>query len=194
MEQAKKECILVEAARAFARFGFKKTSIDEVAKAAGVAKGTVYLACESKEDLFFQVLHREVRSWAAETAKLIDPRVPADKLLTLMSEHGISYLDARPLVRDLLFGRLDQAFGEADRLVALRRIGTSNIVEVLRLGMDQKVFRPRLDVDTIASLLLDLQVSAYLFHAGEPKGREARLRDRSKVAIDLLLNGLAARA
>ena len=193
MEQAKKECILLEAARAFARFGFKKTSIDEVAKAAGVAKGTVYLACESKEDLFFQVLHREVRSWAAETAKLIDPRLPADKLLTLMSEHGIAYLDARPLVRDLLFGRLDQSFGEADRLVALRRIGTSNIVEVLRLGMEQKVFRPKLDVDTIASLLLDLQVSAYIFHAGEPKGREARLRERSKVAIDLVLHGLASR-
>ena len=67
MEQAKKDCILLEAARAFARFGFKKTSIDEVARAAGVAKGTVYLACDSKEDLFYQVLHRETRSWAAET-------------------------------------------------------------------------------------------------------------------------------
>jgi AcrR family transcriptional regulator len=44
MELAKKECILVEAARAFARFGFKKTSVDEIAKAAGVAKGTIYLA------------------------------------------------------------------------------------------------------------------------------------------------------
>src|SRR3954471_226637 len=29
MELAKKECILVEAARAFARWGFKKTSVDE---------------------------------------------------------------------------------------------------------------------------------------------------------------------
>jgi AcrR family transcriptional regulator len=192
MEQAKKDCILLEAARAFARFGFKKTSIDDVAKAAGVAKGTVYLACESKEDLFYQVLHREIRSWAAETAKLIDPRVRADELLSLMSEHGIAYLDARPLVRDLLFGRLDQTFSQSDRLDALRRIGTSNIVEVLRLGIDQKIFRPKLDVDTIASLMLDLQVSAYLFHAGPVDGRDDRLRGRSKVAIDLLLHGLTS--
>jgi len=48
VEQAKKDCILLEAARAFARFGFKKASIDEIAKEAGVGKGTVYLAAESK--------------------------------------------------------------------------------------------------------------------------------------------------
>ena len=78
MELAKKECILMEAARAFARFGFKKTSVDEIAKAAGVAKGTIYLAAESKEDLFYQTLHREVRQWVAEVSKLIDPREPAD--------------------------------------------------------------------------------------------------------------------
>src|SRR5207253_6325715 len=61
MELAKKECILVEAARAFARWGFKKTSVDEIAKAAGVAKGTIYLAAESREDRFYQAVDRAVR-------------------------------------------------------------------------------------------------------------------------------------
>ena len=66
METSKKECILVEAAKAFARFGFRKASIDEIAKEAGVGKGTVYLAAESKEDLYYQVLHREIRAWQAQ--------------------------------------------------------------------------------------------------------------------------------
>src|SRR5436190_555554 len=72
MEQEKKETILDAATRAFARFGFKKASIEDIAKEAGVAKGTVYLACESKEDLYYQAVHREVRAsgarsgWAAE--------------------------------------------------------------------------------------------------------------------------------
>lgn len=191
MEQAKRDCILLEAARAFARFGFKKTSIDEVARAAGVAKGTVYLACESKEDLFYQVLHREIRDWSAETAKLIDPRIPADQLLAMMSEQGIAYLESRPLVRDLLFGRLDESLPQfGDRLDALRRIGTSNVVEVLKLGIEQKRFRQDLDVDTIASLLLDLQIAAYLFHDRGPD-REERLKKRRAVALDLILRGTA---
>lgn len=189
MEQAKRECILLEAARAFARFGFKKTSIDEVARAAGVAKGTVYLACDSKEDLFYQVLNREIRAWAAETAKLIDPRIPADQLLAMMSEQGIAYLDSRPLVRDLLFGRLDETLPQfGDRLEALRRIGASNVVEVLKLGIEQKRFREDLDVDIVASLLLDLQIAAYLFH-DRGDDREARLARRRAVAVDLVLRG-----
>ena len=102
MEIAKKECILMEAARAFARFGFKKTSVDEIAKAAGVAKGTIYLAVESKEDLFYQALHREVRAWVGEVAKLIDPRKPADDLLGEMALLGFQKLEESPLVRDLL--------------------------------------------------------------------------------------------
>src|SRR5205814_903339 len=105
MEQAKKDCILVEAARAFSRFGFKKTSVDEIAKAAGVAKGTIYLAVESKEDLFYQALHREVRQWVAEVSKLIDPRKPADELLGEMAVFGFQKLEQSPLVRDLLSGK-----------------------------------------------------------------------------------------
>src|SRR5437763_3495601 len=105
MELAKKECILVEAARAFARWGFKKASVDDIAKAAGVAKGTIYLAVESKEDLFYQALHREVRQWVAEVAKLIDPRKAADELLGEMALFGFQRLEESPLVRDLLAGK-----------------------------------------------------------------------------------------
>src|SRR5579862_9122053 len=85
MEQARKECILRSAVKAFTQFGFKKASVEEIAKDAGVAKGTVYLACESKEDLFYQALHREVREWVAEASKMIDPRVPADELLQVLA-------------------------------------------------------------------------------------------------------------
>src|SRR5262249_2494295 len=61
--------ILDAASEAFARHGFKKTSIDDVAKAASVGKGTVYLVCDSKEDLFYQVVHREIRAWVADISK-----------------------------------------------------------------------------------------------------------------------------
>src|SRR5438552_18399730 len=100
MDRSKKECILVEAAKAFARFGFKKASIDEIAKEAGVGKGTVYLAAESKEDLFYQVLHRELREWSADCARAIDPRVRADRLLGKLLETAIAYLERRPLVSE----------------------------------------------------------------------------------------------
>src|SRR6185436_14513135 len=99
MDRAKRDCILLEAAKAFARFGFQKASVDDIAKSAGVAKGTIYLAAPSKKELFYEVLLREVRAWNAEALALVDPRVPADELLITLADWGVRTLDQHPLVR-----------------------------------------------------------------------------------------------
>ena len=162
MDAAKKDCILLQAARAFARFGFKKASIDDIAREAGVGKGTVYLAAESKEDLFYQVLHREVRAWQAECARTIDPRVPAPKLLQDLLTAAMDYVERHPLVLDLLRGETLRALPDwEDRLEDLRAIGRQNVVEVLRIGVRQRAFREDLEVETVASLLQDFQLAAY---------------------------------
>lgn len=190
MERAKHESILVEAARAFTRHGFKKASVDFIAKAAGVAKGTVYLACESKEDLFYQVLLREVRSWCGEVSKVIDPRVPADQLLVSASRTANSYLQERPLLRSLLFGEAHSMLPDwSDRLDELTRIGLDNVTQILRLGIKQGLFRADIDVDVTAQLLQDLQIAYYLLH-DRGADREAKLERRATAGFDLVLNGL----
>jgi AcrR family transcriptional regulator len=192
MERAKKECILEAAARAFTRFGFKKASIDEIARQAGVAKGTVYLACESKEDLFYQSLHRELRAWIADCSRLIDPRVPADELFELVLRSSLAFLLSRPLLLDLFMGRYHPLLPEwSERLDELRTLGRASTIEILRLGIRQGRFRPDLDVEIVASLLQDLHLASHLFHAGEQTDLP-RLERRLKAGLDLILNGLRA--
>jgi AcrR family transcriptional regulator len=192
MERAKKECILSAAVRAFARFGFKKASVEEIAKDAGVAKGTVYLAADTKEDLFYQAVHREVRAYTAEIARLIDPRVAADELLIQTTFAGLKYLDARPLVRDLIFGNHQLILPEwAARLEELRALGRINIIEILRLGVRQGVFRGDVDVDEVAEIIEDVSIATHVFHHQSPN-REEKLKKRMTSAFDLLMNGLAA--
>src|SRR5258706_11513929 len=48
----KRESILAAALELFGRYGYRRTSIDDIARQAGVAKGTVYLHVETKEALF----------------------------------------------------------------------------------------------------------------------------------------------
>ena len=188
MDTAKKECILVEAARAFARFGFKKVSIDEIAKGAGVGKGTVYLAAESKEDLYYQVLYREIRAWQGECARIIDPRVPADQLLGRLLETAMTYLETRPLVRELLLGETSRVLPTwADRFGELAAVGRTNVVEVLRIGVRQGRFRADLDVETVGALLQDFHLAAQV------KGPREDLAKRAKVGLDLVLDGLRVR-
>ena len=52
--------ILSVANKLFSRFGFHKTSMDEIAKIARKAKGSLYYHFSSKEDLFKEVVSKEI--------------------------------------------------------------------------------------------------------------------------------------
>lgn len=190
MDVAKRECILDAAIRAFSKLGFKKTSVDDIARDAGVAKGTVYLACESKEDLFFQSVHRELRAWVAEGAKKIDPRRPADELLLELAVWGVSQLDERPLVRDLFVGMASGTLPAwSDRFEELRGIGRANVEELLRLGQKQGRFRADLDVPSVAYVLQSWQMMGYVERVRAGKSAEDFAR-RQGAALDVVMNGL----
>jgi AcrR family transcriptional regulator len=193
MDRDKRECIIVSAAKAFARFGYKKASVDEIAKDAGVAKGTVYLAAENKEDLLYQALLHDLREWNAQTSKLIDPRKDALEILADLARVGIDSLDTRPLIKQLFEGELHALLPRwCDRFDELTHLGRRNTVEVLTLGVKQGRFRADLDVEETAVLLMDLQVSTMLFHNRETPDREERLLRRFSAAMSLIDQGLMA--
>ena len=53
------ERILDAAAELMLRWGYNKTTIDDIARQAGVAKGTIYLHWKTREDLFTALMKRE---------------------------------------------------------------------------------------------------------------------------------------
>lgn len=191
MDREKRECIVVSAAKCFARFGFKKASVDEIAKDAGVAKGTVYLAAENKEDLLYQAILHELREWNAQMSKLIDPRKDALELLSELAQAGLASLPSRPLIKQLFEGDMHALLPKwQDRFDELTRMGRRNTVEVLRLGIEQGRFRADLDAEETATLLMDLQISTMLFHNRDTPDKEERLLRRLSAAIALIERGL----
>ena len=71
----KRERILDAAVRVFARKGFHATRVSEVAKAAGVADGTIYLYFESKDHLLVSLFEHRVEKLLAYLETEL-PRVP----------------------------------------------------------------------------------------------------------------------
>jgi AcrR family transcriptional regulator len=55
-----REKILTAAARMFGKYGFQKTTVDEIARTAHKAKGSVYYYFKSKEELFLAVVTQEI--------------------------------------------------------------------------------------------------------------------------------------
>lgn len=68
MPDPRAERLLDAAAELLVRWGYRRTSIDDVARAAGVGKGTVYLHFRTKEALFVTVLLRAQRSVLGDLA------------------------------------------------------------------------------------------------------------------------------
>src|SRR5947209_19224145 len=68
--------ILDALARLITRWGYGKTTVDDIAREAGVAKGTVYLHWASKGAMLHALLAREERQWNAVVAERTasDPR------------------------------------------------------------------------------------------------------------------------
>jgi AcrR family transcriptional regulator len=58
----KRERILLTAQRLFARFGLRKTSVEEIIRLAKTAKGTFYKYFPDKEALFLEVVEKESAS------------------------------------------------------------------------------------------------------------------------------------
>ncbi|HRC77763.1 MAG TPA: helix-turn-helix domain-containing protein, partial [Kouleothrix sp.] len=58
--------ILDAAAALILRWGYNKTTIDDIARQAGVAKGTIYLHWNTREELFGALMLREKAALAAD--------------------------------------------------------------------------------------------------------------------------------
>lgn len=62
----KRQVILDIATRIFSRYGYAKTSLDEIALEARIAKGTIYYYFPSKEDLFMHVVEAQAQAFVDE--------------------------------------------------------------------------------------------------------------------------------
>jgi AcrR family transcriptional regulator len=67
-----REHILKVAMHIFSKFGFQKTTVDEIAKAAHKAKGSVYYYFRNKEELFQKVVEKEFNILQRELIKAVD--------------------------------------------------------------------------------------------------------------------------
>jgi AcrR family transcriptional regulator len=95
--------ILDAAAALILRWGYNKTTIDDIARMAGVAKGTIYLHWKTREDLFLALMEREY----ARLAQDIQQRIASDPnggTLEGLIKHSMLATMKSPLMKAVLLG------------------------------------------------------------------------------------------
>jgi TetR/AcrR family acrAB operon transcriptional repressor len=92
--------ILAAAGRIIVHFGYNKTTIDDIAREAGVSKGAVYLHWKSKEELLSALLIHEMERLLDDLSVRITAD-PAGGTLAHMYRHSLLALQDNPLIRAL---------------------------------------------------------------------------------------------
>lgn len=84
----KREAILKAATRVFARNGYFQSQVADIARAAGVAAGTVYLYFRSKDDLLVSLFERTMREAIDEGRVALDGIYdPRERLMRIAQLH-----------------------------------------------------------------------------------------------------------
>ncbi|MCM3708359.1 MULTISPECIES: TetR/AcrR family transcriptional regulator [Cytobacillus] len=79
MSADRKQQILEAATKSFSLFGYKATTMDQVAKLANVGKGTIYNFFKNKEELFDEIIHTLITEMKNAADEALDPSLPFHK-------------------------------------------------------------------------------------------------------------------
>ncbi len=159
---SRREQIIRSASLLFETKGFDGTTIDDIVRAAGIAKGTFYIYFPNKEELLTQVIRRLIE----ETMEQLEEKLEGEKdffnrLLIKGSEFTRLYLEKT----DLLNVMIGQTVGKphlARHLQEIYRMLADPVVEDLRAGIEKGQLVEVDDLQTAAYALIGMgQMVAY---------------------------------
>lgn len=104
-----RESIKQAALELFHRYSYVKTSVSDIAAAAGIGKGTIYLSFKTKEEILFSILDDAIVARRTQSEALL--KDPATPLLSKLDSICQTVLDIHFQIRDLMFGSLENVQG-----------------------------------------------------------------------------------
>ncbi len=187
--QAKRERILRAAIEVFAQSGYFNAKVSEIARAAAVADGTIYLYFDGKEDLLISIFREHTRNYLQSLERsLAHVNRPEERIRIAIRHHLEALGQDRPLAvvaqvelrHSLKFMALLSHQEVGDYLNILRTI--------VEHGQAEGVFRSNLHPQLVAKAVfgvLDEMVTSWVLSK-----KDYALVDQADQVADLVLGGL----
>ncbi len=90
-KEVKRQKIMQAAIKVFSRKGYSPAALDEVAKGAGIAKGTLYLYFKDKEDLFYSTIMHVIDNLSSLLQEKLDEKNSPIKILEDLAFYQLQY-------------------------------------------------------------------------------------------------------
>lgn len=190
----RREDILHVAAELFSRQGYHATTVADIARAAGIAQGTVYLYFGSKKEVFSALvdqtlsLFHDVLSQSVQL-RHVDGVHELVHQLPLIYEQALRLFHENRTLTRLMLTEVRGADPEIEAKLATFYVNVSKQIESgIRVGMERGFYRPDIDAALITQCLLGMMerlAAHFLLEQGKP--------DVDALAVQLArfeLNGL----
>ena len=145
----------------FGERGFRRTSVSEIARAAGLTQAAVYAYFPNKEALFDAAVDADATRMI-DDARARTADVPATQLAPMLLLFLVGGLEQHALLRRVVAGHEPEALGRLVELPALTHL-TSAIAEGVRAAQAEGDVRDDLDAEMFANgaeaILLSLMMS-----------------------------------
>jgi len=187
----KEELIRKAAIHAFARYGFHHTQVEEIARRARVAVGTIYNYFTSKEEILLSIFEADFKERIRSYQRLRKSGLSIpEQIRTLLTEHFSLKAKSVDLVQVLLRERLYPGKEFKERLLEFYQEMLKRIEELINEGVEQGWVRP-CNPRIIALALLGVVESVNACVMLYPPQKVEQIRKEAPVElVDFLWNGL----
>jgi TetR/AcrR family fatty acid metabolism transcriptional regulator len=187
----KREAILRAATKVFARNGYFNAKVADIARAAGVADGTVYLYFKSKEEILHSIFDRSMGEAITEGRRQLDAiSDPREKLRRI----ALLHLERLGADRDLAVVFQVELRGSTKFMEEFSAAGFAQYLSLIREtfeeGQREGVFRRELNAKVVAKILfgaLDEMATNWILSK-----RRYKLAPMADQVLDIFLNGVSA--
>ena len=187
-----KDEILKEAQKLFQQFGVKKTTMEDIAKAMGKGKSTLYYYYCSKEDIFDAVILKEMGEVFHCVKQAVEKAETAEEKLKVFTLSKIKAVQKRANLYKIVKGEMQETMHCMKHLHAAYDIQETNLVkEILLFGIKNGEFARQIkkDLDLLPSVMVSSLrgLERDLFTDKYPK-----LESRMESIMGIMMRGLKA--
>ncbi|KMN43407.1 TetR/AcrR family transcriptional regulator [Bacillus cereus] len=151
--------ILETAEKLFVTKGYTKTTVNDILKEIGIAKGTFYHYFKSKEEVMDEIIMRIIKADVAKAKAIVsNPNIPVlDKLFRILMEQSPKSGDIKEKMIEQ-FHQPNNAEMHQKSLVQSIIYLSPVLTEVLKQGIEEGIFSTPYPQETIELLISSAQV------------------------------------
>jgi len=197
-KKEKKDQIVEAAIREFSRKGFSRTTINDIARAAGIGKGTVYEYFSNKEEIVHESFRFFMNSLEPDFQAILISGVPAKEKLVKIFDRFSHFISSeyRELV-ELMFEFWSEGIKDKgskgvlfEEMIKFYHVYREIFADIIIEGMGDGGFRKDIDPRSTAAMIVGSLDGLLVQWALERESCD--FKDILKTLTNTVLNGIAA--